>query len=69
MSDHTLSRQEWIDSMERQIARNMPDNHPSGYARFLAEARASEGGYEKYARGEYAPDNLWEPPRSSERGN
>lgn len=39
----------------------MPDMYPEGYAYWLAEQYANEGGYDKYRNGEYASGNLWEP--------
>lgn len=56
-----MTRAEWIDAMERQLARTMPDMYPSGYARFLAEERDKEGGYDNYIAGKYADNHLWEP--------
>lgn len=56
-----MTRKEWVAAVARQISRTMPDMYPSGYALFLAESYAAEGGYEKYAAGGYAPDKLWEP--------
>ena len=60
----SLTRDEWIDALERNIALNMPDMYPSGYARATAERRAVEGGYDAYIRGDFADGNLWEPPRT-----
>jgi len=58
-----LTKREWLEQMERGIARTMPDMYPSGYARFLAESRANEGGYEAYIAGKFANDKLWEPSK------
>lgn len=56
-----LTREEWIAAVERQIARTMPDQFPSGFARFTAEQYAEEGGYDAYLRGDFADGHLWEP--------
>lgn len=60
MNDPT-SRKEWIEAVGRQLARSMPDMYPEGYAYWLAEQYANEGGWEAYRSGQYAADHLWEP--------
>lgn len=37
-----MNREEWIETREVQIAREMPDMFPYGYARFLAEQEWEE---------------------------
>jgi hypothetical protein len=56
-----VTKQEWIDQVSRGLSKTMPDMYPSGYAAYLAEQYAEEGGYEKYLAGGYSADHLWEP--------
>lgn len=58
-----MTREEWIQAVGRQLARTIPDQFGDGYAYWLAEQYADEGGYEKFLAGDYADDNLWEPAR------
>jgi hypothetical protein len=61
MTNTDLTREEWVAQMEIRLAFTTPDMYPSGFARFMAESHAEEGGYDRYVAGEYAPENIWEP--------
>lgn len=61
MINNDLTREQWIDQMERGLARTMPDMYPPGFARFEAEKKAEEGGYDNYCNGAYGVGKLWEP--------
>jgi hypothetical protein len=59
-----VTEEEWVAEVAevaRGLSKTMPDMYPSGYATYLAEQYAAEGGYQKYITGGFAPGKLWEP--------
>lgn len=57
----SMTKDEWIDAVARQLGRTMPDEFPDGFSRYMAEQYAAEGGYERFLAGDFAKENLWEP--------
>jgi hypothetical protein len=63
-----VTREEWVQAVGRQLARTMPDMYPEGYAYWLAEQYADEGGYDRFVAGEFSDDHLWEPNNLAPKG-
>jgi hypothetical protein len=56
-----MTKEEWTRRVGDSFSRTIPDNHPEGFAYFVAEQLADEGAYAKYVADEYPPDTLYVP--------
>ena len=60
-NEKTLTKEEWIAQVQRQLAYTLPDEFPEGFSHHLAEEAAENGGYDAYREGRYPEGTLWVP--------